>query len=138
NRMTVKGKYSGAQEQEGKVKTISFKSSDEVLMERIVGIINKYLEDPSLNVQLLARSEEHTSELQSRENLVCRLLLEKKKQQPDQRQRDAPRRRPGSRRPARTCCARPSWQRRQNGDCGRGWVGSSRPVHLLRLRRRLM
>src|SRR5690606_41937449 len=27
----------------------------------------------------LERSEEHTSELQSRENLVCRLLLEKKK-----------------------------------------------------------
>src|SRR5690606_40530560 len=30
-----------------------------------------------------ARSEEHTSELQSRENLVCRLLLEKKKKQPE-------------------------------------------------------
>src|SRR5690606_34909755 len=29
---------------------------------------------------ILYRSEEHTSELQSRENLVCRLLLEKKKQ----------------------------------------------------------
>src|SRR5690606_42124492 len=29
--------------------------------------------------KLLGRSEEHTSELQSRENLVCRLLLEKKK-----------------------------------------------------------
>src|SRR5690606_40447062 len=29
-------------------------------------------------VALGARSEEHTSELQSRENLVCRLLLEKK------------------------------------------------------------
>src|SRR6266511_5707761 len=28
------------------------------------------------------RSEEHTSELQSRENLVCRLLLEKKKKKP--------------------------------------------------------
>src|SRR5690606_41942494 len=28
-----------------------------------------------------ARSEEHTSELQSRENLVCRLLLEKKKEE---------------------------------------------------------
>src|SRR5215475_15427436 len=27
---------------------------------------------------LATRSEEHTSELQSRENLVCRLLLEKK------------------------------------------------------------
>src|SRR2546430_9652986 len=30
-----------------------------------------------------ARSEEHTSELQSQSNLVCRLLLEKKKQQTD-------------------------------------------------------
>src|SRR5690554_7013813 len=29
--------------------------------------------------QLLRRSEEHTSELQSRPHLVCRLLLEKKK-----------------------------------------------------------
>src|SRR5436309_8942842 len=29
--------------------------------------------------QYSPRSEEHTSELQSRENLVCRLLLEKKK-----------------------------------------------------------
>src|SRR5690606_40814953 len=29
------------------------------------------------------RSEEHTSELQSRENLVCRLLLEKKKSRQD-------------------------------------------------------
>src|SRR5207302_8878197 len=28
--------------------------------------------------RLVSRSEEHTSELQSRENLVCRLLLEKK------------------------------------------------------------
>src|SRR5688572_31653619 len=30
-------------------------------------------------VDLDARSEEHTSELQSQSNLVCRLLLEKKK-----------------------------------------------------------
>src|SRR5690606_24212872 len=29
-------------------------------------------------LQIALRSEEHTSELQSRENLVCRLLLEKK------------------------------------------------------------
>src|SRR5688572_33419678 len=29
--------------------------------------------------QAIARSEEHTSELQSQSNLVCRLLLEKKK-----------------------------------------------------------
>src|SRR5256886_10648717 len=32
-------------------------------------------------VRRLARSEEHTSELQSQSNLVCRLLLEKKKKQ---------------------------------------------------------
>src|SRR5438874_7835764 len=32
-------------------------------------------------VRGLARSEEHTSELQSRRDLVCRLLLEKKKKQ---------------------------------------------------------
>src|SRR3712207_7376454 len=31
------------------------------------------------------RSEEHTSELQSRQYLVCRLLLEKKKTEPDLR-----------------------------------------------------
>src|SRR3712207_8111562 len=33
-------------------------------------------------VELANRSEEHTSELQSRQYLVCRLLLEKKKQRP--------------------------------------------------------
>src|SRR3954465_1496260 len=33
---------------------------------------------PSSGVQTCARSEEHTSELQSHDNLVCRLLLEKK------------------------------------------------------------
>src|SRR2546422_3498047 len=32
-----------------------------------------------LGLVVLARSEEHTSELQSRLHLVCRLLLEKKK-----------------------------------------------------------
>src|SRR5690606_41251645 len=33
----------------------------------------------ALATSTATRSEEHTSELQSRENLVCRLLLEKKK-----------------------------------------------------------
>src|SRR6266511_813583 len=36
---------------------------------------------PSLLPPASLKSEEHTSELQSRENLVCRLLLEKKKKQ---------------------------------------------------------
>src|SRR5207302_9987527 len=34
------------------------------------------------------RSEEHTSELQSRENLVCRLLLEKKKKKKKNKQKN--------------------------------------------------
>src|SRR2546430_5197592 len=33
----------------------------------------------SVPAEFLSRSEEHTSELQSQSNLVCRLLLEKKK-----------------------------------------------------------
>src|SRR2546430_8546581 len=40
------------------------------------------LELPTDRPQLEHRSEEHTSELQSQSNLVCRLLLEKKKKQP--------------------------------------------------------
>src|SRR3712207_8968362 len=35
--------------------------------------------DVALTVEVTLRSEEHTSELQSRQYLVCRLLLEKKK-----------------------------------------------------------
>ena len=54
NRMKVKGKFSGAQQQEGKVKTITFKSSDEQLMERIVKTVNQYLENSEFNVQFLA------------------------------------------------------------------------------------
>src|SRR2546422_4971263 len=34
---------------------------------------------PTAKVKTIQRSEEHTSELQSRLHLVCRLLLEKKK-----------------------------------------------------------
>src|SRR2546430_5893101 len=36
-------------------------------------------EDVTLQPELFGRSEEHTSELQSQSNIVCRLLLEKKK-----------------------------------------------------------
>src|SRR5205085_4151909 len=36
-------------------------------------------EEPGGDRRRAARSEEHTSELQSQSNLVCRLLLEKKK-----------------------------------------------------------
>src|SRR5438874_10567037 len=40
-----------------------------------------FLRDRILAKACLLRSEEHTSELQSRRDLVCRLLLEKKKKQ---------------------------------------------------------
>src|SRR2546430_8950926 len=37
------------------------------------------ISDGELKFRIYGRSEEHTSELQSQSNLVCRLLLEKKK-----------------------------------------------------------
>src|SRR5690606_41014038 len=40
---------------------------------------SKLVQPGIADVSAESRSEEHTSELQSRENLVCRLLLEKKK-----------------------------------------------------------
>src|SRR2546430_12612340 len=39
-----------------------------------------WVELPETGAHSADRSEEHTSELQSQSNLVCRLLLEKKKQ----------------------------------------------------------
>src|SRR5256885_6152650 len=47
-----------------------------------------------IRATLKGRSEEHTSELQSPCNLVCRLLLEKKKSQPPRRSRLQDARRP--------------------------------------------
>src|SRR5688500_19105110 len=43
------------------------------------GVFFGWLGDRIGRVRAMARSEEHTSELQSPCNLVCRLLLEKKK-----------------------------------------------------------
>src|SRR3712207_8482299 len=53
----------------------------EVRLEGVVRGDVPASEHPGLNEQprAMARSEEHTSELQSRQYLVCRLLLEKKK-----------------------------------------------------------
>src|SRR2546427_6714548 len=42
-------------------------------------LCTKFMEDYSKQRNKPSRSEEHTSELQSQSNLVCRLLLEKKK-----------------------------------------------------------
>src|SRR5207249_7406613 len=42
------------------------------------GVMAAFVHRGGLRAQILSRSEEHTSELQSRFDLVCRLLLEKK------------------------------------------------------------
>src|SRR5437868_12264863 len=47
-----------------------------------VGVRNDRLHQPCRQAATAVRSEEHTSELQSRFDLVCRLLLEKKKRDP--------------------------------------------------------
>src|SRR3989442_3823498 len=54
------------------------------LLERLQSFLDPDLAQNSLRIEVplqgrRQRSEEHTSELQSRPHLVCRLLLEKKK-----------------------------------------------------------
>src|SRR5688572_32507469 len=69
-------------------------------IERLLQIVSRLAaeDSPALDEALL-RSEEHTSELQSQSNLVCRLLLEKKK--PTRPPNSCPPARP-HRRPPRT------------------------------------
>src|SRR5690606_41448401 len=57
-----------------------------VALDLDVGVVPERVQELALGLEQAVpagepRSEEHTSELQSRENLVCRLLLEKKKQE---------------------------------------------------------
>src|SRR3712207_7046050 len=47
--------------------------------KKLLTAYKKFLEHAMETVNRRLRSEEHTSELQSRQYLVCRLLLEKKK-----------------------------------------------------------
>lgn len=55
NRIRLKGKYSGSSTQEGKRAPIVLQSSDEVLMERIMKVINKNLNNPMLSVEMLTQ-----------------------------------------------------------------------------------
>src|SRR2546422_284070 len=61
--------------------TLSALADDAALSHATASEVVKRLEERGL-VRKARRSEEHTSELQSRLHLVCRLLLEKKKNQP--------------------------------------------------------
>jgi signal transduction histidine kinase/AraC-like DNA-binding protein len=53
NRIMLKGRFSGAQSQEDKIDKIEIKSNDEVLMNKIVEMINAHIDDPNLNVEML-------------------------------------------------------------------------------------
>lgn len=54
NRKLLKSKFSGAQQQEDKVQKLTMKSADEILMGKIMKVINENLSNPELNVEMLA------------------------------------------------------------------------------------
>src|SRR2546426_7269717 len=49
------------------------------LDQQVCGVVREGCVEDGVDIEAMKRSEEHTSELQSPCNLVCRLLLEKKK-----------------------------------------------------------
>src|SRR2546422_6853779 len=71
--------------------TTLFRSGEVTLESRLIEELNAesidlldivFRLERAFQVKIPRRSEEHTSELQSRLHLVCRLLLEKKKNKP--------------------------------------------------------
>ncbi|MDE7419568.1 MAG: response regulator [Muribaculaceae bacterium] len=54
NRRRMKGKFSGAQETEGKIDSPEMKGNDEVLMDRIMKEINLHIDDSEFNVEKLS------------------------------------------------------------------------------------
>lgn len=55
NRLRLKGKYSGNQTQEGKITPVELQGNDEVLMARIMKVLNENLSNPKLNVEMLTQ-----------------------------------------------------------------------------------
>ena len=53
--LRLKGKYSGTQQQKDKVVETNVKGNDEILMERIMKVINEHLSDSDFNVELLTK-----------------------------------------------------------------------------------
>lgn len=54
-RLLLKGKFSGVRDQAGKIEIAENKSGDERLMERVMNVMNKFLDDSEFNVEMLAR-----------------------------------------------------------------------------------
>src|SRR2546430_6448806 len=59
--------------------TTLFRSGIDLVRSQMLVAQGHKLHEPPMALPNQERSEEHTSELQSQSNLVCRLLLEKKK-----------------------------------------------------------
>lgn len=55
NRLLLKGKFSGKQDQDENIKPIEVEANDEVLMKKIMRVINDNIDDPDLNVEKLAK-----------------------------------------------------------------------------------
>src|SRR5258708_23816172 len=64
--------------QRSSIRTVMEEAGRPLLPAEILGAAQR--EVPAIGLATVYRSEEHTSELQSPDHLVCRLLLEKKKQ----------------------------------------------------------
>src|SRR3712207_7856770 len=75
---------SGADEPVALLQTVNLDVDRVQDRKAVAGVLTRWSEATSVarhaDFPWLGRSEEHTSELQSRQYLVCRLLLEKKKQ----------------------------------------------------------
>lgn len=56
NRLKLKGKFSGVQDAESKIEPLALKGYDEVLMEKIMRIMNEQIDNPDLNVEMLGQS----------------------------------------------------------------------------------
>ena len=56
NRELLRNVFGGNQHQDDKIEKIAIKSSDEVLIERIMKVINDNLSNPELNVEMLAQN----------------------------------------------------------------------------------
>ena len=54
NRLRVKGKFSGVQEQKGVIEDIQMKGNNQQLMDRIMSVTKERLTDPDFNVEALA------------------------------------------------------------------------------------
>src|SRR5688572_32202721 len=70
--------WMGFDTRRGKVFYVNLEIQEAFFRERLGHVVEAKGLDP-VGLPEIWRSEEHTSELQSQSNLVCRLLLEKKK-----------------------------------------------------------